>query len=63
MRCEMRIYFAFRDTLIVTVGNCLTSLLAGFPIFSILGFMATQLGKSVDDVVESGIRSPPKNLA
>lgn len=45
-----------RDTLIVTIGNCVTSVIAGFPIFSILGFMAKQIGKEVPDVVESGKR-------
>ncbi|XP_067936413.1 sodium- and chloride-dependent GABA transporter 1-like [Watersipora subatra] len=43
-----------RDTLIVSVGNCITSVIAGFPIFSILGFMAKQLGKKVPEVVQSG---------
>ncbi|KAF6021690.1 hypothetical protein EB796_019999 [Bugula neritina] len=43
-----------RDTLIVCIGNCVTSIIAGFPIFSILGFLALQLGKKVPEVVESG---------
>jgi len=43
-----------RDTLIVSLGNCFTSILAGFPIFAILGFMAKQIGKEVPDVVTSG---------
>ena len=47
--------FYYRDTLIVSVGNCVTSIIAGFPIFSILGFMAKQLGKDVPDVVASGM--------
>ena len=44
----------FRDTLIVCFGNCLTSVFAGFAIFSILGFMAKELGVSVEDVVDGG---------
>lgn len=43
-----------RDTMIVCFGNCLTSVFAGFAIFSILGFMAKELGVAVEDVVESG---------
>ena len=44
----------FRDTLIVCFGNCLTSVFAGFAIFSILGFLAKELGVKVEDVVQGG---------
>ena len=43
-----------RDTLIVCIGNCLTSFVAGFAIFSVLGFMATELGVNVEDVATGG---------
>merc|ERR1711953_419315 len=43
-----------RDTFIVCIGNCLTSVVAGFAIFSVLGFMAKELGVEVKDVVTSG---------
>merc|ERR1711953_1621918 len=43
-----------RDTLIVCIGNCLTSFTAGFAIFSVLGFMATELGVEVADVAVQG---------
>jgi solute carrier family 6 amino acid transporter-like protein 5/7/9/14 len=43
-----------RDTLIVCFGNCLTSVFAGFAIFSILGFLAKELGVKVEDVVKGG---------
>jgi len=43
-----------KDTLIVCVGNCLTSFVAGFAIFSVLGFMAHELGVPVEDVAKGG---------
>ena len=43
-----------RDTLIVCIGNCLTSFMAGFAIFSVLGFMATELGIEVGQVAKAG---------
>jgi len=43
-----------RDTFIVCIGNCLTSVVAGFAIFSVLGFMAGELGVDVRDVATSG---------
>ncbi|KAI0235583.1 Sodium- and chloride-dependent glycine transporter 1 [Lamellibrachia satsuma] len=44
----------YRDTMIVTIGNCVTSLFAGFVIFAILGFMAHERGVDVPEVVKSG---------
>merc|ERR1711936_140759 len=43
-----------RDTFIVCFGNCLTSVFAGFCIFSVLGFMAGQLEVDVPYVAVSG---------
>jgi len=43
-----------RDTLVVCIGNCATSFVAGFAIFSVLGFMAKQIGLNVQDVATSG---------
>ena len=42
-----------RDAILVALANCTTSVFAGFVVFSILGFMAKQLGKDVQDVVAS----------
>lgn len=46
--------FSYRDTLIVTFGNCLTSVFAGFVIFSYLGYLSTYMGLPVDEVAKSG---------
>ncbi|XP_072017386.1 sodium- and chloride-dependent neutral and basic amino acid transporter B(0+)-like [Amphiura filiformis] len=42
------------DSMFVATINCATSLFAGFVIFSILGFMAHELGVEVEDVVDGG---------
>ncbi|CAH1788345.1 unnamed protein product [Owenia fusiformis] len=43
-----------RDSLIVPLINCGTSIYSGFVIFSVLGFMAERRGVSVDRVATSG---------
>lgn len=43
-----------RDTLIVAFGNCLTSVFAGFVIFSYLGYLANFMDLPVGDVAKSG---------
>ncbi|MEE6496598.1 hypothetical protein FKM82_002431 [Ascaphus truei] len=44
----------YGDAIMVCVTNCLTSVFAGFAIFSILGHMAFVSEKLVSDVVDSG---------
>lgn len=44
----------YRDALIVAIGNALTSIFSGFVIFSIVGYLAHELNKSVDAVVDQG---------
>lgn len=46
--------FIFRDAMLVPIINCATSIFAGFVIFSILGFMAHETGKSVEAVITQG---------
>ena len=45
---------ALRDSVIVSLGNSLTSLFGGFVIFSYLGYMANELNVDVSHVVTSG---------
>ncbi|KAG8553305.1 hypothetical protein GDO81_003365 [Engystomops pustulosus] len=44
----------YADAIMVCITNCLTSVFAGFAIFSILGHMAFKAEKEVKDVVGSG---------
>jgi hypothetical protein len=51
---QVPLLFLYRDTLIVSLINCGTSVFSGFVIFSMMGFMAHELGLEVKDVVKSG---------
>ncbi|KAK2181587.1 hypothetical protein NP493_391g02039 [Ridgeia piscesae] len=43
-----------KDAYIVAIGDCITSVFAGFVIFSIIGYMAHELGVDVDQVADEG---------
>ncbi|ELU09479.1 hypothetical protein CAPTEDRAFT_115714 [Capitella teleta] len=43
-----------RDSLVVSFGDCLTSIFGGVVIFAIIGFMAHELGVPVDEVATQG---------
>lgn len=43
-----------RDAIITSTVNCLTSFVAGFVTFSILGFMSKKLNKEISSVVADG---------
>ena len=43
-----------RECAIIPLTNCLTSLFAGFVVFSVLGFMSLQTGKPVSEVATAG---------
>ena len=42
----------YRDATIISFTDTFTSLLAGFTIFSILGYLANELGVEVKDVLK-----------
>lgn len=45
----------FRDCLYLCLLNSMTSFVAGFAIFSVLGFMADEQGMDISMVAESGM--------
>lgn len=47
--------FILRDSIYLCLLNSLTSFVAGFAIFSVLGFMAREQGVDVSVVVDSGL--------
>ena len=46
----------FRDAVLISICNSLTSIYAGFVVFGILGFLAASTGKAIEQVVTEGIK-------
>lgn len=44
-----------RDGICLSIANSATSIYAGFAIFSVLGFMAHELGTDISNVVSQGL--------
>ncbi len=44
----------FRDALITAGINCFTSFIAGFVVFSVLGYMSLKQNKDIDQVAQHG---------
>lgn len=53
---------AFRDAMLIAVMDVVTSLIAGFVIFTTFGGMAKKIGVDVQDVAKSGTNSYQSNL-
>lgn len=51
----LNLVFFFRDCLYLCLLNSMTSFVAGFAIFSVLGFMADEQGMDISMVAESGM--------
>lgn len=47
-------YNSYRDVVLFTITNSLTSILSGFVIFSVLGYMSYMQGVGIDEVAEEG---------
>ncbi len=54
LQLQLLAFLLCRDVMSITLLNSLTSILAGFAIFSILGYIAMNQGKEVEDVVTDG---------
>ena len=48
------LFFYFRDSIVVSLINCMTSFFAGFAVFSMMGFMARLLKTEVGNAVKGG---------
>ena len=54
MMSFVHVHLLFSDAFIISCVNSGTSMFSGFVIFSVIGFMAHEQGKSVAEVAQSG---------
>ena len=54
-RIQLSLFYYFRDCTIIAIINSGTSVLGGFVVFSVLGFMAKQQNVDIDEVADKGI--------
>ena len=47
-------YISYRDATVVIVSGGLTSVFAGFVVFSVIGFMACDAGVPIDKAINAG---------
>ena len=52
--CMPSCFLYYRDAIIVSVCDCLTSVFAGLVIFSIIGYMAAELKQPIHEVAAEG---------
>ncbi|RNA14741.1 sodium- and chloride-dependent neutral and basic amino acid transporter B(0+) [Brachionus plicatilis] len=43
-----------RDSIVVSISNCLTSVFAGFVVFSFIGYLSHVTGQDINDVIQAG---------
>lgn len=48
-------FCSYRDALLTSTINCITSFFSGFAIFSVLGYMADKHGISIKEVATDGV--------
>lgn len=50
----LTIWLYFRDAILISLSNCLTSVFAGFVVFAFVGYLASISGQRIDKVIQAG---------
>lgn len=53
-KCVMCTVYYFSDAIAVSIINCMTSFLAGFVVFAVLGYMAQAQGVTIENLPTNG---------